>query len=75
MQPVKVDHAGGSRLRFVFDDSVVSFNLAADVTFGEIARTLSDLSNRRYGNPVAIDVILGSRDGGSLRRNSCRPGF
>jgi hypothetical protein len=58
MQPIQVDHAGDSRLRFVFSDKVVSFSLAADTTFGEIARTLAKLSNPRYGNPVAIDVTL-----------------
>jgi hypothetical protein len=75
MQPIQVDHARDSRLRFVFSDTVVSFSLAADVTFGEIARTLGELSNQRYGNPVAIDVTLGSREGDSVRRMLCRPGL
>ena len=65
MQPIQAGHTGGSRLRFVFDDGVVSFGLAADVTFGDIARTLGELSSRRYGSPVAIDVTLGSRGAGS----------
>ena len=60
MQSIQVDHSGESCLRFVFNDAVVSLSLAADATFGEIARTLSELSRRRYGNPVAIDVTLGS---------------
>jgi hypothetical protein len=63
MQPIQVDNAGDSRLRFVFSDTVVSFSLAADTTFEDIARTLGALSDQRYGNPVAIDVILGSREG------------
>jgi hypothetical protein len=58
MQSIQVDHARDSRLRFVFNHSVMSFNVAPGATFGEIARTLGDLSNRRYGNPVAIDVKL-----------------
>jgi hypothetical protein len=74
MQPMQADHTGDSRLRFVFDDAVVSFGLAADVTFGEIARTLGELSSRRYGSPVAIDVTLGSRGGGSARDMSRRSG-
>lgn len=61
MQPIQVDHATDSRLRFVFNDTVVSSVLAADATFGEVARTLGKLSRKRYGNPVAIDVTLGSR--------------
>jgi hypothetical protein len=58
MQPIQVGHATDRRLRFVFDDAVVSFGLAAHATFEDIARTLGELSNQRYGNPVAIDVIL-----------------
>jgi len=37
MQPIQVDHSGGSRLRFVFDDAVFSFGLAAKATFEDIA--------------------------------------
>ena len=74
MQPDQADHTGDSRLRFVFNDGVVSFGLAADVTFGEIAQTLDELSGRRYGRPVAIDVILAARGGGSARGMSRRPG-
>jgi len=44
----------------MFGDKVISFSLATEATFGEIARRLGRLPKRRYGNPVAIDVILGS---------------
>jgi hypothetical protein len=76
MQPIQVDHAGDSRLRFVFNDKVVSFSLAADTTFGEIAWTLAKLSNQRYGNPVAIDVTLAIPPGsfGSQQVVSTRTG-
>jgi hypothetical protein len=37
---------------------VVSFSLAANATFEDIARTFGELSNQRYGDPVAIDVTL-----------------
>ena len=58
MQSIQTDHLKDNRLRFVFNHSVMSFSVAPDATFGEIARTLGGLSNRRYGNPVAIDVKL-----------------
>ena len=76
MQPIQVDHAGDSRLRFVFNDKVVSFSLAADTTFGEIARTLAELSNQHYGNPVAIDITLAIPPGsfGSPHAVSARTG-
>jgi len=63
MRSTHVDHAAGSRLRIVFNDTVVLFNLDAPMTLGEIARTLDQLPNERYGNPVAIDITLGSRGG------------
>lgn len=63
MQPVQADHAKDSRLRFVFNDAEVSYSRAENVTFGEVARTLGELSNRRYGNPVAIYVTLKRCDG------------
>jgi hypothetical protein len=58
MQSIQVDHAGDNRLRFVFNHSVMSFSVAPETTFGEVARTLGGLSSRRHGNPVAIDVKL-----------------
>jgi hypothetical protein len=51
-------HAPDNRLRFVYNDAVVSFSVASDVTFGEIAQTLDCLSSEREDNPVAIDVTL-----------------
>jgi hypothetical protein len=44
-------------LRFVFHDKVVSFGVAADLSFGDVARTLRDLVPRHYGEPVSIDCI------------------
>ena len=44
-------------LRFVFEDKVVSFGVAADLSFGAVARTLRDLVPRHYGEPVCIDCI------------------
>lgn len=44
-------------LRFVFQDKVVSFGVGADLSFGDVARTLRDLVPRHYGEPVSIDCI------------------
>jgi hypothetical protein len=69
----QVDHAENSLLRFIFSDRVVSFSLAASVTLEEIARTLGELTNQGYGDPVAIDVTLGSHEGDAVRRMICPP--
>jgi hypothetical protein len=58
MQPVKLHPAADSRLRFVFDDVVVSCRLAANATLEDIAWTLAGLSNQHRGVPLAIDVTL-----------------
>ena len=58
MQHFNVDHAGNNRLRFIFDDAVVSFSVAADATLEDIARTFGELAPQHYGNPLAIEVIL-----------------
>jgi hypothetical protein len=42
----------------IFEDAVLSFLLETDATFGDVARTLSDLSGHGYGDAVAIDVTL-----------------
>ncbi|RBP10435.1 hypothetical protein DFR50_119106 [Roseiarcus fermentans] len=44
-------------LRFVFQDKVVSFDVAADLSFGDVARALRELVPRHYGEPVSIDCI------------------
>ncbi len=59
MQQIETTASGAGRLRFVFEDAVVSFSLAAEATFGEIAQKLAEISNRHPGDPVAIDVTLG----------------
>lgn len=60
MQPTRAAHAQQNRLRFVFNENVVSFDTTTGVTFGEVASALGRLSSRRYGNPIAIDVTVGS---------------
>ncbi len=63
MQPDASETNGAARVRFVFGDTVLSFEANPDVTLGEIARVLDGLSPSRYGHPVIIDVTL-RRDGG-----------
>lgn len=60
MQAAHANRAEESRLRFVFDGGVVSLNRAVDVSVWEIAEAMDDL-RERYGEPLAIDVTLGSR--------------
>ena len=66
MRPVQGGHPGESRLRFVFGSSVVSFKQRGQVTFGEIARRLGELLDRRHSIPIAIDLTLPGRHMASL---------
>ncbi len=50
------------RLRIVFNDTVVSFDLVVDITFGEVAQALDELSSRRSHTAVAVDVSLQTVD-------------
>jgi|HubBroStandDraft_1064217.scaffolds.fasta_scaffold00095_20 hypothetical protein len=58
MQPNCADQRPDNRLRVVFDDAVLSIDLAADATYEDIARTLAALALRHQGHPVAIAVTL-----------------
>jgi hypothetical protein len=40
---------------------VVSFGVAADLSFGDVARTLRELIPGHYGEPVSIDCIQTNR--------------
>ena len=73
MQLIQSDHTADRRLRFVFSDRVMSFPLASDATFGDVARKLGEVLKRRRGNPVAVDVTLGAREGNSARPMSDPP--
>jgi hypothetical protein len=57
MRTIRMNNAGDGRLRFVFEDAVLSFNLAASPTFEDIARSLRALAPR-HGELVAIDLTL-----------------
>jgi hypothetical protein len=58
MQSMQVEYAGPSRLRFVFNDTVVSLGVPAQITFGEIAQRFAALSDRHQDSPVAVDLTL-----------------
>ena|SRR5579871_3583573 len=72
MQLTRTTSAKTGRVRFLFDDAVVSLNLAADATFEDIARTLDALVRRHHGKPVAIDVTLAVPSLGSPREPRSR---
>lgn len=55
-----------TRVRFVYDDSVVSFRLGAAPTFGEVAWAMGHLALKRDAPPLAIDVRLTAPSPASL---------
>jgi hypothetical protein len=55
------DGTGINRLRFVFNDTVLSLGLAADATFSDVAEALSGLSRSARPGPTAIDVTVAQR--------------
>jgi hypothetical protein len=56
MQFIQSSSAADARLRFVFNDAVMSFDLATNPTLEDIARKLGEPALGRHGTPVAIDV-------------------
>ncbi len=58
------DVAGINRLRFVFDNKVLSLGLAADATFQDVAHALSALSPSAGHGLISIDVTLAQRASG-----------
>lgn len=61
--PMRNEHANDSRLRFLFDNGVVGFALAADATVGEVARMWDDVSRWHVGHAVGIDVTVAAELG------------
>jgi len=49
------------RLRIVFDRQVLSFGIAAGATFGDVARKLRALPRKKYGEPLAANVMVAGR--------------
>jgi hypothetical protein len=58
MRQIRTTPTQRNQLRLVYEDKVLSLGGLAEMTYGEIARVLRKRSIRRYGNPVAINVIL-----------------
>lgn len=58
MQPNHLARAEDNRVRFVFDDAVVSFRLPASATFEDVARTWGEFTPQHHGNPIAIVVTM-----------------
>jgi hypothetical protein len=61
MYNLDVPRQPASRVRMVFKDRVLSYDLSTQATMGDIARTLNDLSYRHYHRPVSINLIIGRR--------------
>ena len=59
MKTIETDPGQGNFLRVVFCQTMVTLNLPANATFGDIARTLGKLSERHCGRPADIRVTLG----------------
>ncbi len=58
MESKQFDQAADGRLRFVFEDAVVSFDLEPGATLADIARKWGRLSRGRHGHPVGVVVTL-----------------
>jgi hypothetical protein len=58
MQHLQTDRTGHDHLRIVFNDRVIFLPLGNRATIGDVAQSLRDFVPRRYGNPVAIDVMF-----------------
>jgi hypothetical protein len=70
MDTISADQPQDGRLRFLFDDTVVSVGLAPNATFGDIALALDHVKQTHHGHPVAIDVKLAVSPGGGLMQRS-----
>jgi len=68
-QTLTTTGAADSRLRFVFSGAVMSFDLAANATFEDVALKLADPALRAYGKPLGIDVAWGALELAADRRH------
>jgi len=65
MQSNKAEQSQCDLLRVAYDKTMVTRSVASDLTLGDIGWTLCKNAKPIYGNPLAIDVILASRDADS----------
>ncbi len=74
MRPTRNPNRDDARLRFLFDNRVVSIDDALDMTYWELAEALDDL-RERYGDPIAIDLTIrtGQDEPGKLLVGRFRP--
>jgi hypothetical protein len=54
MKPISASEHGGSRLRFLFKDATLSYELCDRPSLGEIAQRLDGV--HRLDAPIAIDI-------------------
>jgi hypothetical protein len=66
MQTLNLGQESASRVRMMFKDRVLSFDLMSNATFGDVASTLNDLSLRHYPRAVEIKFTLGSGQASAL---------
>lgn len=58
MHSIDKGASAGGRLRIVFSDQVVSCQVPAGMTLGKIAERFDAVSERRLGEPIAVDLTL-----------------
>lgn len=62
MPIMRIKEENEVNLRMIFADTVLSFNVSANVTLEDIARTFANLSGARCRRPLAIDVTLAPKN-------------
>jgi len=72
MHKISADQPQDGRLRFLFDDTVVSVGLAPNATFGDIALALDQVKQIHHGHPVAIDVMFAVSPNGGIMPGAYR---
>jgi len=61
-----VDGHDRYRLRFVFDDGAASFGHGDEITYGDVAQTLEELTQERSDTLMRIDFV----DAGDVARKT-----
>jgi hypothetical protein len=61
MMDFKLENAEINRLRFVFDDDVVSLGFPVDATLEDVACSFDALVPHHNSAPIAIDITLAAR--------------